>query len=266
MQKMSKLTLAVIPISLLLFTTAPSAENGSYLALPDCYLALSTCLQQDKTASQSEKKAGDISNLPLIITAAKVSNPDAPVALLISGDGGWYWFEQSLANHLAGMGIPTVGIDSRKYLWSHKTPEKVTSDIESALKHYASSWGKSKFLLAGYSYGAEIVPFIIRRVDEDFRLRIEAAVLLSPDVSTDFEVHLSNMVGIGNKQNTYDVAAEISDITGTKVLAIFGEDEKSRLPVRIAGSRTIIKFIPGDHHYKFNVDLIMSIIKGLLQS
>ena len=36
-----------------------------------------------------------VKNLPLIITHSKTPDKQAPVALLISGDGGWYGFEQS---------------------------------------------------------------------------------------------------------------------------------------------------------------------------
>ena len=207
-------------------------------------------------------QSSDIHKLPLVITAAKVSVPDAPVALLISGDGGWYWFEQSLADHLSALGIPTVGIDSRKYLWNRKTPEQVAADIANAMKYYGACWGKKKFMLAGYSYGAEVVPFIINRAGTAFRENIVSAVLLSPDITTDFEIHLSNMIGAGNRNNTFNVADEIQKIKNIKVLAIFGEDEKSVLPSRLAGSGTSVRFIPGDHHYKFNVSLIMQVMKN----
>ena len=56
-------------------------------------------------------------NIPVVLTNAKTQNTDAPIALLISGDGGWYAFEQLIADHLAKLGIPTIGLDSKKYFW-----------------------------------------------------------------------------------------------------------------------------------------------------
>jgi type IV secretory pathway VirJ component len=64
-----------------------------------------------------------IRNLPLIITNASVVDNDAPIAFFISGDGGWYHFEQTIADNLAKKGIPTIGLDIRKYLWKRHTPE-----------------------------------------------------------------------------------------------------------------------------------------------
>src|SRR5450759_2628368 len=46
-----------------------------------------------------------VKDLPVVITHSKTPDKQAPVALLISGDGGWYGFEQSIADNLAKQGI-----------------------------------------------------------------------------------------------------------------------------------------------------------------
>ncbi|HSN50364.1 MAG TPA: AcvB/VirJ family lysyl-phosphatidylglycerol hydrolase, partial [Bacteroidales bacterium] len=148
-------------------------------------------------------------NLPIVIITTSIHNPEAPVALLITGDGGWYHFEQSIANSLAKRGIPTVGLDSRKYFWNRRTPGETATDVALALSYYAKEWHRNKFVLIGYSLGAEIVPFIFNRLPEEMKRKIQSTVLLSPDVTTDFEIHFSNMMGIGNKQNTYGTIEEI---------------------------------------------------------
>jgi type IV secretory pathway VirJ component len=202
-----------------------------------------------------------VSDLPLIITNPKIENKEAPVALLISGDGGWYGFEQSIADNLANIGIPTVGLDSRKYFWSRRTPEKTAVDVARALSFYGKKWGRNKFLLIGYSVGAELVPFIVTRLPEAVKSATISAVLLSPDLYTDFEVHFTNMLGMGNHQNTYDVIKEIKSIQPLLTLCIFGDGEKSKVPELLAGTSVKIKAIPGDHHYKFNLPLIIQTMK-----
>lgn len=213
-------------------------------------------------STQANEKPGDslkVRDLPLVITAAD-NDPNAPLALLISGDGGWYHFEQSIANSLSKKGIPTIGLNAKKYFWTRRTPEETAADMSAALDFYAKEWHREKFVIIGYSLGAEIVPFIVNRLPESLKQKIELTVLLSPDITTDFEIHFSNMLGMGNKQNTYDTVKEINKMHDTPTLLIFGEDEKSRVPAQLSGASQKIRIIPGDHHYKFNLPLIMQTI------
>jgi type IV secretory pathway VirJ component len=197
----------------------------------------------------------------LIITNAKTENKDGPFALLISGDGGWYGFEQSMADQLAVLGVPTVGLNARKYFWNRRTPEETASDILNLINYYKKIFGKDRYLFIGYSQGAEIVPFIINRLPQNIRSGIVSAILLSPDITTDFEVHFSNMMGIGNRQNTYQVVEEISKMKHVHTLCIFGENEKSPFPGILARSDVQISILPGDHHYKSDFSLIIRTIK-----
>jgi type IV secretory pathway VirJ component len=199
--------------------------------------------------------------LPLIITESKYQNPEAPVALLISGDGGWYGFEQKIADNLALSGIPTVGLDARKYFWDKMTPEQTTADTESALRYYAQKWGRKSFVLIGYSQGAEIVPFIATRISGEMKSKTLSVVMLSPESTTDFEVHFSNMLGMGNSKNTFDVIAEIKKIVTINTVAIFGEGEKSEVPAKLSGTTVKCRLIPGDHHYKTDLPLIIKTLK-----
>jgi len=209
----------------------------------------------------SQGTADRVKSLPLYITKPKVQIQEKPIALLISGDGGWYSFEQSIADNLSGDGIPTIGLDSKKYFWKRRTPEQTADDIAISLKYYSKEWGKDQFILIGYSLGAEIVPFIINRLPQDMKSKIISSVLLSPDISTDFEVHISNMLGMGNRQNTYNVADEIKAMQPVPTLIIFGSGEKTEVPDLLNGKGATIKKIPGDHHYKFDIPLIVKTIK-----
>jgi type IV secretory pathway VirJ component len=202
-----------------------------------------------------------VKGIPLVITNAKSRNSDSPVALLISGDGGWYGFEQSIADHLAELGIPTVGLDSKKYFWNRRTPEETASDVIKALNYYSKEWGRNSFVLIGYSLGAEIVPFIVTRIPEEMRPKVISAVLLSPATTTDFEIHISNMLGMGNRQNTYNVIDEIVKMQTVPTLIIFGDGEKTTVPQLLEKTAVKIRSIPGDHHYKFNLPLIIRTMK-----
>jgi type IV secretory pathway VirJ component len=203
----------------------------------------------------------DLKKIPVVITTAKSQNNNKPIALLISGDGGWYGFEQSIADNLAKQDIPTLGLDSKKYFWKRRSPEETAADIASVLSYYSKEWGNEKFILIGYSLGAELVPFIVNRLTEEMKSRVTSTVLLSPQIYTDFEIHLTNMIGIGNRQNTYNVIDEIIRMQNVPTLIIFGDGEKTKVPELLAKTSAKIRMIPGDHHYKFNLPLIMTTMK-----
>src|SRR5664280_477977 len=224
----------------------------------DAYSRLVTRYEKEKPA---KVEVGQVKNLPVVITNSKIQDRQAPVALLISGDGGWYGFEQSIADNLAKQGIPTVGLDSKKYFWRRRTPEETASDIAKALNFYGQEWGRTKFVLVGYSLGAEIVPFIVNRLPEETKSKVESVVLLSPATTTDFEIHISNMLGMGNRQNTYHTIDEIIKAQSIPTLIIFGDGEKTEIPALLSKTSVVIRKIPGDHHYKFNLPLIMQTMK-----
>jgi type IV secretory pathway VirJ component len=224
----------------------------------DAYNRLISKYEKDKPPKVD---IGQVKNLPVVITNSKIQDRQAPVALLISGDGGWYGFEQSIADNLAKQGIPTVGLDSKKYFWNRRTPEETASDIAKALNFYGKEWGREKFVIVGYSLGAEIVPFIVNRLPEELKTKIESVVLLSPATTTDFEIHISNMLGIGNRNNTYNTMDEIIKMQSVPTLIIFGDGEKTGIPGLLSGTSITIRKIPGDHHYKFNLPLIMQTMK-----
>jgi type IV secretory pathway VirJ component len=212
-------------------------------------------------SKESNVKPQKLSNIPYIITRAKAEIKNTAIALLLSGDGGWFNFEQAIANNLASLGIPTIGIDTKKYFWSRKTPEKTSADMTEILNYYSKEWGKNKFILIGYSQGAEIVPFIFTLFPQNIRSNVLSAVLLSPAKTTDFEIHISNMLDLGNRQNTYDVIQEIKKLDKIKTICIYGDKEKSTVPALLEGSRAKFVFIPGDHHYHGNATLIVKVMK-----
>jgi type IV secretory pathway VirJ component len=229
--------------------------------MPQWKEAFRTLIRKSEETQPTKVNIENLKNIPVVITNAKSDNKESPVALLISGDGGWYSFEQNIANILAEQGIPTLGLDSKKYFWIRKTPEETTRDIINLISYYMKMWGKERFFLIGYSLGSEIVPFIVNRLTDEMKSKIVSAVLLSPDTNTDFEIHLSNMIGMGNRQNTYNVVDEIIKMQPVPTLIIFGDGENTKVPGLLTGTDVTIIKIPGDHHYKFNVPLIMKTIK-----
>ena len=66
---------------------------------------------------------------------------------------------------------------------------------------------------------------------------------------------------MGNRQNTYNVIDEIIKMQPVPTLIIYGEGEKTQVPELLARTAVKIRSIPGDHHYKFNLPLIIKTMK-----
>ncbi len=203
----------------------------------------------------------DLKNIPYVLLREQPANSDNTVALFLSGDGGWYGFEQSISRHLGDSGIPVIGIDLKKFLWNRITPEKAASDIARLLEYYGKKWNKTEYLLIGYSQGAEIVPFIFNRLPDNIRENVISVVMLSPAATTDFKVHITDMLGLGNKQDTYNVISEITKIQEPRKIVLFGESEKTGVPLLLKDDKSEIVRIPGDHHFNGNTNLIVKKLK-----
>jgi type IV secretory pathway VirJ component len=229
--------------------------------MPQWKQAYNKLISKYFSAQAENVKTNKFTEIPYNITREKTQARDAPVALLLSGDGGWFGFEQAIADKLGAYGIPTIGIDTRKYFWNRKTPEKTASDMAEILNYHGNEWGKTRFILIGYSQGAEIVPFRITHFPDYIKSNVLSAILLSPARTTDFEIHISNMLDLGNRQNTYNVIEEIKKIEKINTICIYGENEKSPIPGLLKGTSVNFVFIPGDHHYHGNSTLIVKVMK-----
>jgi type IV secretory pathway VirJ component len=69
------------------------------------------------------------------------------------------------------------------------------------------------------------------------------------------------MLGMGNRQNVYHTVDEIKKMQTIPTLIIFGDGEKTQVPELLNGTSITIKKLPGDHHYKFNLQLIMQTMR-----
>ena len=187
-------------------------------------------------------------DLPLTLIPSAAKN-DLPMVFFVSGDGGWTSFDQSLSEAIARKGMPVVGMDSQKYFWNEKKPEKSTEDISKAIAHYMQQWNKKSFVLMGFSFGASVIPFIADRFIPEMKKNIRGVISLSPDENADFEIHIADMLNFGKNKGSYNVLAELIKIKGLNPVCFFGKEEDNDVKEKLVkeGIKTII--LPGGHYY-----------------
>lgn len=186
-------------------------------------------------------------DLPIIISKAKTGNQDRFV-LFISGDGGWNSFSQKLVETYTSNGFNVIGLNSFKYFWKKKTPQQAADDIAAILSTYENEWHKQKIIILGFSFGADVAPFIYTHLPETVKNKITLVQLISPSSYTDFEIHVMDMLGSGNAVRSMNIAAEVT-LVNVPVIFYYGEqeDEKPLATFKKANLKTIV--LAGDHHY-----------------
>src|SRR5881628_1208854 len=107
-----------------------------------------------------------VDNLPLIKVPAKAPGRDE-LAVLLTGDGGWAQTDKGLSEALTKGGIPVVGWNSLRYFLKRRDPDRSAKDLERILRHYLPLWHKERVILIGYSFGADVMPFLASRLPPD---------------------------------------------------------------------------------------------------
>ncbi len=203
-----------------------------------------------KHAPMPELTDEQVKHLPLVEVVSR--KEVAPVmAIIISGDGGWASLDRELGEYLAGKGISVVGFNSLQYFWTRHTPETAAADLERTLKHYLTVWNKERALIIGYSLGADVLPFMINRLSEESRARIQMVVLLGPGLKADFEFHLADWINGTSSKTSLPVYPEVEELEHKKikVLCFMGEEEKDSLCGRLREGTAKVVRMGGGHHF-----------------
>ena len=201
--------------------------------------------------------------LPLNITSA-AADSKRPLVVFLSGDGGWTGFDQQICDELAARHLPSLGLNSQSYFWKKKTPEQTTNDLAPVIRQYLQNWGKTELILVGYSFGANVAPFVENRLPDDLRGKVKGMVLLSPDTKGDFEIHVAGM--LGKSGGPYDVIAEIRSVQNASVLCVRGDQENASVQTALQGAAHVqFMQLPGSHHYDNNATKVATAIESAVR-
>lgn len=188
--------------------------------------------------------------LPLVVLPA-VMDAQTPLVFFISGDGGWKDFDPKLAAQFVARKCPVVALNALHYFWDKKTPDQTAAVVAGLLEQYMKQWDKQSFILTGFSFGADVMPFVLNRLPPSLIAKCRGVALFSPGTSTDFEIHVSQMLS-GHHQWKYDVVQEIERRRPVPMLCFFGSEEHGFPVNRLSGPGLQILYLPGGHRYEQN--------------
>lgn len=214
------------------------------LTVPGQTLAGNLAIAPKESAKPAQAKSPALA-LPVVEIPATANDT---VTIFYSGDGGWRDLDRTVGQAMAKEGYPVVGIDSLRGFWKAKTPEQATTDLAKALNYYRHHWGAKKFVLAGYSFGADILPPIYNRLSRQDQDSIALLVLLAFSQDADFEIHLAGF--LGKKSKSLPLAPEVARLPAGKIYCVYGQEEKAESGCNdLAGTEAEILELPGGHHF-----------------
>lgn len=196
-------------------------------------------------------RAAGVDDLPLVEMPATLSQSPR-FMLFLSGDGGWASLDKAVAARLSQSGMSVIGLNSRKYFWTARTPDATTRDVERILRHYLQAWHKTEVALAGYSFGADVMPVIVNRLPADLRARIANISLIALGRDATWEVHPLDWVpGLAAVGDPID--AELAGLPTIPLLCLYGAGEDS-LCASFGAGRAIVGTIGKGHHFGGDYD------------
>ncbi len=206
------------------------------------------------------RSAPDSLGLPLVEVPAGEGPVRDLVAVVLTGDGGWAELDQGVAKALAARGVPTLGWNSLRYFWKARTPDEAARDLGRILDHYLSSWGKRRALLVGYSFGADVLPFLAARLDPKLAERVAAVALLGLSERASFEFHVASWLG-GGSDPRYATVPEVARLR-TRVLCVRGAGETGSVCGQLHGDQVRALTLPGGHHFDADWERLATAILG----
>lgn len=170
--------------------------------------------------------------LPLVELPS--AQPGPFLAVIWSGDGGWRDLDKTLGERLAASGVAVVGVDSLRYFWRARTPERVAADLAEIIRRYGTRWERRQVALIGYSFGAGILPFALNRLPPAERAEVVQLSLLGLEARAPFEFHVSGWLEQAGLARDADsdaplVLPELMQVDPALVQCVYGEEERDSL-------------------------------------
>lgn len=184
---------------------------------------------------------------PMPVIEHPSPQPAETLTLFYSGDGGWRDLDRASAEHMATAGYPVVGIDTLRYYWQHKSPEQSAADLSRLMQHYRDTWHVQRFVLAGYSFGADVLPAIYNRLPASDQQQVDAMLLLAFARSGSFEIEVSGWLGKDGAEAA--TGPELRQVPAAKVYCIYGSEEAGDSGCTEAGAPGERLQIQGGHHF-----------------
>jgi dienelactone hydrolase len=187
-------------------------------------------------------------------TEGKPASPGMPV-IFYSGEWGWMPLQQDAASKLAASGRYVLGIDSPDYFTRKIEPATLASEFgrfRAFVNEHAGRPKEAPVILVGFAAGAEIVPYLLNRVDAE---GVRGVVLIAPDRKGASVFRVSVQLRMDSPPDeVFDVEAELRRMARVPVVLIEGtldpHSEAKALSDVPRGPHKYAPVVGGDRQFK----------------
>jgi type IV secretory pathway VirJ component len=224
----------------------------------DAYRAIDAVERTERPARVVDSEVADLRLVDVPATGSADDRDRGRMAIILTGDGGWAELDRNVATRLAAKGVPSVGWSSLRYYWTPRTPDVAAADLDRVIRHYADAWKKTRMLVVGYSFAADVLPFLVARLPAATRSLVERVTLLGPSRGATFEFHVSSWFG-GDRRNNYPTAPEVDRLT-VPVTCVRGADEADSGCLAFDSPHIKSVAIGHGHHFSGDYDALVRAI------
>ena len=185
------------------------------------------------------------SRLPLVEMPVPGSDR---LVILMSGDGGWRALVRGMSAEFNRQGISVLGWNSLRYFWRRKTPEQAAADLASAIETYRQRWQVSEVVLVGYSFGADVMPFLYNRLPPEQRSVVRFVALLGLAPQADFHAKAGGWLGLG-RSDGLAVLPQVERMPAARLQCIQGRQERDSLCPQLRTLGVAVVAAEGGHHF-----------------
>lgn len=134
--------------------------------------------------------AESLTVIPSAPGAAPPAGREDVLAIVYSGDGGWRDLDKQLGAKLSERGVPVLGVSALSYFWRTRSAADSAVDLDALIQQNLATFKKKRVWLIGFSFGADVLPSIIDKLQPENRATIAQLVLLSPTRDASFEIEM----------------------------------------------------------------------------
>jgi type IV secretory pathway VirJ component len=221
------------------------------------YLAAYEAITASSKNTEPVAAAPEVRDLSLTEVPTLSAHSDT-MAIILTGDGGWAGLDKGLAAEMAARGIPSVGWSSLRYYWTPRTPEGAAADLARIIRHYMSAWSVKRVILVGYSFGADVLPFLVNRLPPSLLAHVRCVSLLGLSETADFEFHVADWIGHrGSSQHL--TVPEVERMT-VPALCVRGASENDSACSRFKRASIISVQVGQGHHFSSDYAQLVDVI------
>jgi type IV secretory pathway VirJ component len=198
-------------------------------------------------------------NMPLVVFPPDTGH--LPILFIhYSGDAGFNVTDNGIANGLTKKNIPTVGINSLAYFFTSRTPQSTAADLADIINHFSQEWKTRYCIISGYSFGADVVAFIVAALPDSVKQTVKLVISTSPEFYADFSFHLTSWFGKSATEN-YPVVPTIISLNKTiPVVCFYGSDDNTTSGPKLAASKIETHTLDNGHRVGDNYQAIVSLV------